>query len=80
MAHFTTDMVHYFKDWSIRGTQLTNWQDSLWVTASDPLQKFIPCNTKYLMEQVNCTNGILTLRSSSHCAQHIYHQAKLCPV
>ena len=49
MAHFTTDMVHYFKDWSIRGTQLTNWQDSLWVTASDPLQKFIPCNTKYLI-------------------------------
>ena len=34
MVHFSTDMVHYFKDLSIRNTQHTNWQDSLWVMPS----------------------------------------------
>ena len=31
----------------------------------------IPCNTKYLMVQFKCTKGILSLRRSSHCTQHI---------
>ena len=30
----------------------------------------IPCNTKYLMVQLNCTSSILSLRRSSHCTQH----------
>ena len=34
MIYFTTDMVYYFTDLSIRNTQHTNWQDSLWVVAS----------------------------------------------
>ena len=34
MVHFTTDMVHYFKDLSICNTQHANWQDCLWVIAS----------------------------------------------
>ena len=41
MVHFNPDMVriHYFKDLSIRSTQHTNWQDSLWVMASGSLAK-----------------------------------------
>ena len=43
----------------------------IWCPMNVTREYSIPCNTKYLMVQLKCTNGILSLSRSSHRTQHI---------